>query len=63
MGQGDASMLELYHSALSPCAQKVRLCLAEKKREWRGHLLNLAEKDNLRPEYLQPEGRRTDPGR
>jgi len=51
-------MLELYHSALSPCAQKVRLCLAEKKLEWRGHLLNLAEKDNLRPEYLvlNPKG-------
>ncbi len=51
-------MIELWHSALSPCAQKVRIVLAEKGLDWTGHILNLADKENLRPEYLalNPKG-------
>ncbi|MGD9942267.1 MAG: glutathione S-transferase family protein [Burkholderiaceae bacterium] len=51
-------MLRLYHAPLSPCAQKVRLVLQEKRLEFDGRLLNLAEKENYRPEYLKlnPKG-------
>ena len=47
-------MLELYHSPMSPCAQKVRTVLAEKGLEWKSHHLDLrGTGDNLRPEYLK----------
>lgn len=51
-------MIELWHSPLSPCAQKVRIVLAEKGLDWTDHILNLADKENLRPEYLalNPKG-------
>jgi glutathione S-transferase len=45
-------MLTLYHANHSTCSQKVRLCLAEKGLEWKGHLVNLATNEHLRPEYL-----------
>ena len=45
-------MIELYHSLHSTCSQKVRLCLAEKGIEWRGHHLNLRRFDQLKPEFL-----------
>src|SRR2546421_12776755 len=35
------SMLELYHSVNSVCAQKVRIALAEKGLEYREHLMTL----------------------
>ncbi len=46
-------MLELYTHPMSPCAQKVRIVLAEKGLAWTKHHVNLQEKENLRPEYLQ----------
>ena len=46
-------MLELYTHPMSPCAQKVRIVLAEKDLDWEKRHVNLAEKENLRPEYLK----------
>ena len=46
-------MLELYHSILSPCAQKVRLVLAEKKLPYQSHLVNVIAKENLQANYLR----------
>lgn len=44
--------LELYTHPLSPCAQKVRIVLAEKALDWQPHFVSLPDKDNLKPEYL-----------
>ncbi|MGK2940708.1 MAG: glutathione S-transferase family protein [Immundisolibacter sp.] len=51
-------MLELYTHPMSPCAQKVRLALEEKALAWHAHQVDLAQKENLRPEYLKlnPKG-------
>ncbi len=38
---------------MSPCAQKVRIVLAEKGLEWEKYDVNLPEKENLKPEYLK----------
>ncbi len=46
-------MLELYTHPMSPCAQKVRIVLAEKGLEWTKHHVELSQKENLRPEYLK----------
>jgi len=46
-------MLELYHAHHSTCSQKVRLCLAEKGINFRGHHINLAKKEQLDPDYLK----------
>lgn len=46
-------MLELYHAHHSTCSQKVRLCLAEKGLGFESHLINLATKEQLAPEYLK----------
>jgi glutathione S-transferase len=46
-------MLELYHAHHSTCSQKVRLCLAEKRINFRGHHINLAKKEQLDPDYLK----------
>jgi len=46
-------MLELYTHPMSPCAQKVRIVLAEKGIEWQSHHVELPKKENLRPEYLK----------
>ena len=46
-------MLELYTHPMSPCAQKVRIVLAEKGLEWTKHHVNLQQKENLNPEYLK----------
>lgn len=45
--------LELYTHPMSPCAQKVRLVLAEKALPWTAHHVDLAAKQNLAPWYLQ----------
>jgi glutathione S-transferase len=52
------TMLELYHNNMSSCAQKVRVALAEKGLDWKGHHLNLRAGDQQRPEYLRlnPKG-------
>lgn len=46
-------MLELYTHPMSPCAQKVRIVLAEKGIDWTKHHVELSQKENLRPEYLK----------
>lgn len=46
-------MLELYTHPMSPCAQKVRIVLAEKGLDWEKRHVNLAEKENLAPAYLK----------
>ena len=46
-------MLELYTHPMSPCAQKVRIVLAEKDLDWTAHHVSLPDKENLRPEYLK----------
>jgi glutathione S-transferase len=38
---------------MSPCAQKVRIVLAEKSLEWTAHHINLQGKENLREDYLK----------
>jgi len=45
-------MIELWHSAHSTCAQKVRIALEEKGLVWTGHHLNLRRFDQLQPEFL-----------
>ncbi len=45
-------MIELYTHPMSPCAQKVRILLAEKGLDWQAHHVDLAQKENLKPEYL-----------
>ncbi|MDB5875448.1 MAG: Glutathione S-transferase [Ramlibacter sp.] len=51
-------MLELYHSPISTCSQKVRLILAEKKIEWKSHAVKLATGEHLTEAYrkLNPNG-------
>jgi glutathione S-transferase len=44
--------LTLYHNDMSVCAQKVRLCLAEKQLAYEERHLNLRAGDQKRPEYL-----------
>ena len=44
--------LTLYHNDMSVCAQKVRLCLAEKQLAYKENHLNLRAGDQKRPEYL-----------
>ena len=46
-------MLELYTHPMSPCAQKVRITLAEKGLDWTKHHISLPDKENLKPEYLK----------
>lgn len=48
-------MLELYHSNMSVCSQKVRLVLAEKGLSWTSHVLDLrgGSGDQFKPEYLR----------
>jgi glutathione S-transferase len=46
-------MLELYHNDMSTCAQKVRLALAEKQAEWKGHHLDLRARDQQKPDYIK----------
>src|SRR3546814_20192246 len=51
-------IIELYHSDLSSCAQKVRIALYEKQLPWKSHHLNLRKGAQLKPEYmkLNPNG-------
>jgi glutathione S-transferase len=46
------SMLELYHSVNSVCAQRVRLALAEKNLEWKSHIMTLRG-DQFDPTYMK----------
>jgi glutathione S-transferase len=51
-------MLTLYHNDMSVCAQKVRLCLAEKGLAYEGKHFNLRAGDQQQPFYLKlnPKG-------
>ena len=51
-------MIALYHYPSSPCAAKVRAVLTEKALPWESKVVNIAEKENLTPEYLKlhPKG-------
>jgi hypothetical protein len=46
-------MIELYHHGSSVCAAKVRLVLAEKEIEWKGHYVDILKGDQFNPEYLK----------
>jgi glutathione S-transferase len=46
-------MLELYHHGSSVCAAKVRLALAEKGLEWKGHYIDILKGDQFNPAYLK----------
>lgn len=45
-------MLALYHSPISTCSQKVRLCLHEKGLKFESRVVNLGAYEHLAPEYL-----------
>ncbi len=44
--------LELYHSHISTCSQKVRIALAEKGIDWVSRPVDLSKHENLTPEFL-----------
>jgi glutathione S-transferase len=46
-------MLTLYHNDMSLCAQKVRICLAEKGLDWESHHLALRSAEHQQPWYLK----------
>ena len=46
-------MITLYTHPMSPCAQKVRIVLAEKGLNWQARTINLQQKENLEPWYLE----------
>jgi glutathione S-transferase len=45
-------MLTLYHASHSTCSQKVRIVLHEKGLKFDDIKLDLAKKDQLKPEYI-----------
>lgn len=45
--------LVLYTHPMSPCAQKVRIVLAEKSLPWQARYVDLPGKENLTPDYLK----------
>jgi glutathione S-transferase len=51
-------MLTLYHYWSSVCSQKARICLAEKRLEWRSRHVDLFTFENWEPAYvaLNPKG-------
>lgn len=51
-------MITLYHYPSSPCAAKVRAVLTEKSLAWDSRVVNIIDKENLRPDYLKlhPKG-------
>jgi glutathione S-transferase len=46
-------MLTLYHNDMSACAQKVRLCLAEKGLQWENRHLSLRGGEHQQPWYIK----------
>jgi glutathione S-transferase len=46
-------MLALYHNDMSACAQKVRLCLAEKGLEWESRHMNLRAGEHQQEWYIK----------
>jgi glutathione S-transferase len=49
----NAHMLALYHNDMSSCAQKVRLCLAEKALPWESRHLNLRAGEHQQDWYIK----------
>lgn len=45
-------MLELYNHDMSVCAAKVRFAMAEKRLEYKSHMVNLLAREHKNPEYL-----------
>jgi glutathione S-transferase len=52
-GCGEEIVLALYHNDMSSCAQKVRLCLAEKALEWESRHLDLRAGEHQQPWYIK----------
>ena len=50
---GENNVLALYHNDMSSCAQKVRLCLAEKNLEWESRHLNLRAGEHQQDWYVK----------
>ena len=50
-------MLTLYHNDMSLCAQKVRICLAEKRLDWESHHLVLRAAEHQQPWYVKLNSR------
>ncbi len=46
-------MLILHHAWRSSASRRVRLCLAEKGLEYKGHVVNLEAMEHHSPEYLK----------
>jgi glutathione S-transferase len=46
-------MLTLYHADTAVCAAKVRVTLAEKRLEWKGHLIDLNKGEQFHPDYIK----------
>jgi glutathione S-transferase len=46
-------VLELYHSPISTCSQKVRLVLAEKELPWTSHEIRFSAREHLTEAYLK----------
>src|SRR5215468_1994644 len=53
VGSCGGSMLALYHNDMSLCAQKVRVCLAEKGLDWESRHLVLRAGEHQQPWYLK----------
>ena len=49
---GGKSILELYHSGLTACSKKTRLCLREKGLDYVSHYIDLSRFEQHTPEYL-----------
>ena len=45
-------MLELWHATHSTCSQNVRICLGEKRLQWKSHFVDLRRFQHLEPEFL-----------
>src|SRR5690348_8462765 len=52
-GEDGSMTLALYHNDMSSCAQKVRLCLAEKGVQWESRHLNLRAGDHQQDWYVK----------
>jgi glutathione S-transferase len=46
-------MIELYHHGSSVCAAKVRMALAEKQLEWKGHYVDILKGDQFDASYVR----------
>src|SRR5580704_16646748 len=49
----ESRMIELYHHGSSVCAAKVRLTLAEKELEWKGHYIDILTGGQFAASYVR----------